>query len=104
VYSGVSDGVVKSAGSGASWTNLSSFQIAGQAFPPGIGQNPFVGAAGAAVVHSLLIDFINPNVLYVETTRAGGCAFNDKVVFKSTDGGASWNDSISPENSGCVLG
>ena len=82
--------------------NLHSFQIAGQSFPPGVPGPPF--GAGAAIVHSLLIDFINPNVLYVETTRAGGCVFNDKVVFKSTDAGASWDDSISPPDSGCVLG
>jgi photosystem II stability/assembly factor-like uncharacterized protein len=102
LYAGVRDGLFKSSDNGASWTTLHSFQIAGQPAPPGVPANPF--GAGAAVVHSVLIDFMNPNVLYVETTRAGGCAFNDKVVFKSTDAGASWDDSISPPDSGCDLG
>ena len=101
LYAGVRDGVFKSTDNGASWTNLNSFQIASQPFPPVAPAPPF--GAGAAIVHSLLIDFINPNVLYVETTRAGGCVFNDKVVFKSTDAGARWTDSISPPDSGCIL-
>jgi hypothetical protein len=98
----VRDGLFKSFDDGASWAILHSFQIAGQPSPSGTPAPPF--GAGAAVVHSLLVDFTSPNVLYVETTRAGGCAFNDKVVFKSTDAGVSWNDSISPPDSGCVLG
>jgi photosystem II stability/assembly factor-like uncharacterized protein len=102
LYAGVRDGLFQSSDDGASWANLHSFQIAGQSFPPGVPGPPF--GAGPAVVHSLLIDFTNPDVLYVETTRAGGCAFNDKVVFKSADAGVSWDDSISPPESGCVLG
>jgi photosystem II stability/assembly factor-like uncharacterized protein len=102
VYAGVRDGLFKTSDDGANWAALHLFQIAAQPFPPSVPPPPF--GAGAAIVHSLLIDFTNPNVLYVETTRAGGCAFNDKVVFKSTDAGASWDDTISPPDSGCVLG
>src|SRR5262249_34700984 len=63
--------------------------IAYQAGPPGPVVSPF--GAEDAIVRSLLIDFIDPNVLYVETARTDGCASSDKLVFKSTDGGASWS-------------
>ena len=102
VYTGGSGGLFKSVDRGASWTNLSTFRIAGQPFPPGL--SPPFFADGPAMVRSLLIDFINPNILYVGTTRVGGCAFNDKVMFKSTDGGANWSDNVSPQSSGCLLG
>jgi hypothetical protein len=87
---------------GVSWRVLHTFQISAQPFPPGVPPPPF--GAGVGVVRSVLIDFLKPNVLYVETTRAGGCAFTDKDVFKSADGGASFSDSISPPQSGCILG
>ncbi len=84
LYAGMRDGYVfKSVNSGASWTKLAEFWN------------------GYGLVHSLLIDPINQNILYAATTRAGGCNAFDKLLFKSTDGGASWSDSISPELSGC---
>ena len=102
LYTGGAAGLFKSDDVGASWRTLNTFQIAAQPFPPGVPPPPF--GAGTGVVRSLLIDSIDPNVLYVETIRAGGCAFNDKLVFKSTDGGESFSDSISPPQSGCDLG
>jgi photosystem II stability/assembly factor-like uncharacterized protein len=101
-YAGVRDGIFKSLNDGESWTNLKSFRISGRTVPPG-GYQPPVDAR-PAVVRSLLIDFKNPNTLYVGTTGASGCSYNDKVIFKSTDAGASWDDNISPLDSGCVLG
>jgi photosystem II stability/assembly factor-like uncharacterized protein len=87
----------KSVDSGASWTKLFTFQIANATFPSlGFG-------ADDAIVRSLLIDLIDPNVLYVETARTDGCASGDKLVFKSTDGGASWSPDISPDL-GCGSG
>jgi photosystem II stability/assembly factor-like uncharacterized protein len=97
LYTGEAGGLFKSDDAGASWRILNTFQIAAPPFPPGFG-------AGVGVVRSVLIDLLNPNVLYVETTRAGGCVFTDKDVFKSTDGGASFSDGISPPQSGCILG
>jgi hypothetical protein len=41
--------------------------------------------------------------IYVQVVRPAGCIFNDKLVFKSTDGGLSWTDTISPPDTGCVL-
>jgi photosystem II stability/assembly factor-like uncharacterized protein len=99
LYTGGASGLFKSDDAGANWRLLGTFQIAVQPVPP---LPPF--GAGVGVIRSLLIDFFNPNVLYVETTRAGGCAFSDKLVFKSADGGASFSDSISPPLSGCDLG
>jgi photosystem II stability/assembly factor-like uncharacterized protein len=85
------DGVFKSVDSGASWTKLAAFQ-----FSPGI-----FALSGLAYVRSLLIDFTNPNILYAYTARAGGCSPSDNLLFKSTDGGATWSDGASPPMSGC---
>ena len=49
------------------------------------------------------VDFVNPNVLYARTAHYNGCFFLENFLFKSTDGGASWTDTISPPASGCVL-
>ena len=44
----------------------------------------------------MLIDFTNPNILYLGIARpGGGCYSGDIFLYKSTDGGATWNDSIS---------
>jgi photosystem II stability/assembly factor-like uncharacterized protein len=84
LYAGMGEGYVfKSVNSGASWTKLAQFWN------------------GYGLVHSLLIDPTSQSILYAATTRGGGCNAFDKLLFKSTDGGASWSDSISPELSGC---
>jgi hypothetical protein len=57
----------------------------------------------SAEVNSLLIDSTNPSTLYIETARPGGCYYGDILLFKSTDGGTTWNDSVSPAGSGCEL-
>ena len=59
--------------------------------------------AGPGAVLSLAINFVNPNTLYAVAQRIGGCAFSDKLLFKTTDGGASWDNRVSPDRSGCVL-
>jgi photosystem II stability/assembly factor-like uncharacterized protein len=92
VYTGVStDGVFKSVDSGANWTRLSTFDIPDVT----VGGKPFFGNDDA-IIRSLLIDFVNPNVLYVDTTRPDGCSAFDKLVFKSMDGGVSWSADNSP--------
>jgi photosystem II stability/assembly factor-like uncharacterized protein len=97
VYTAAGNAAFKSVDSGASWTKLFTFQIANATFPSlGFG-------ADDAIVRSLLIDLIDPNVLYVETARTDGCASGDKLVFKSTDGGASWSPDTSPDL-GCGSG
>jgi photosystem II stability/assembly factor-like uncharacterized protein len=50
-----------------------------------------------------VIDPGNPSVLYLNAGRTDGCIFSDDLVFKSTDGGTSWTNSISPPQSGCLL-
>ena len=85
LYTAAGNAVFKSVDSGASWTKLFTFQIANATFPS------LAFGADDAIVRSLLIDYIDPNVLYVETARTDGCATGDKLVFKSTDGGASWS-------------
>jgi photosystem II stability/assembly factor-like uncharacterized protein len=90
LYTAAGTDAFKSVDGGASWTKLFTFQIANSTIPfPGFG-------ADDAIVRSLLVDFIDPNVLYAETARTDGGATGDKLVFKSTDGGANWSADISP--------
>ena len=49
----------------------------------------------------MLIDFSNPNTLYVETARPGGCSSGDANLHKSTDCGASWSDLRLYQFDGC---
>jgi len=95
IYAGGA-GLFKTVDGGATWTRESS---------PHIGTEARFGFGGTdALIRSMAVDFTNPDVLYANTTRPGGCVFDDKVIFKTTDGGASWTDSISPPDSGCMLG
>ncbi|MBI4907642.1 MAG: hypothetical protein HY820_28725 [Acidobacteria bacterium] len=102
VYTGGRDGILKSADRGASWSNLVKLQLPAPSFPPPLSPPPF--GAGPAHTRSLQIDFANPNVLYALTFRPNGCAFSDKLLFKSVDGGATWTDNVSPPSTGCILG
>ena len=95
IYTGGAGGVFKSDDAGENWMNLTAFQVSSARFAP---------KPAPATLRSLLINFKNANVLYAETLRVDGCAFDDKTVFKSTDRGANWTNSISPPESGCVLG
>jgi photosystem II stability/assembly factor-like uncharacterized protein len=91
VYTAGAGGVFKSDDAGGNWINLAAFRFSSL-------------IPSAATVRSVLIDSKRPNILYAETLRVNGCVFNDKTVFKSTDGGATWSDDISPPDSGCILG
>jgi hypothetical protein len=96
VYAGTGGdgGVFKSVDGGASWTKLAQFRL------PGYWPFPVL----ANQIYSLLVDFVSPNILYASTARAnGGCLSSDKLVFRSTDGGMSWSDSISPRLPVCEI-
>jgi photosystem II stability/assembly factor-like uncharacterized protein len=81
---------------GSAWTSLNLPAIPAEA--------EFQFPSATALVRSLAIDFTNPNVLYVDGGRPNGCVFDDQVLLKTTDGGANWSNSISPPDSGCLLG
>lgn len=101
IYAAAGNSLFKSVDSGTTWNKLFTFQLT---IPPG---SPF-GAPFApdspAYPRSLLIDFSDPDILYASTYRGNGCYFADNLLFKSTDGGSTWTDSVSPDRSGCVLG
>ena len=97
VYTVGAGGVYRSKDNGASWSGLDTFQV--PASPSTFG---FSFPAGDAIVRSLLIDYMDPDNLYLSVTRADGCVFNDGLFFKSTDDGATWSSGISPIDSGCV--
>lgn len=105
VYAGGDGGLFKSADSGGGWTQLATFLAAGMP-PPGLPPLPpgLTPVPASSSVRSLLIDFTNPNILYVGTHRTNGCFAPDVLLFKSTDGGASWSDNLTPQDgfgSGC---
>jgi photosystem II stability/assembly factor-like uncharacterized protein len=90
IYTAVgTDGVFKSVDRGANWTKLAAFQLP-----------PVFGFSGRVYINSLVIDFLRPNTLYALTARTeGGITSTDRFLFKSTDGGVTWSDSVSPISS-----
>jgi photosystem II stability/assembly factor-like uncharacterized protein len=103
IYAGGSGGLFKSLDRGESWAPVAAFEVAAgvplPGLPPPAGPLP---SAGPAAIRSLLIDPTNPGTMYAGTHRTNGCFYTDKNFYKSTDGGVTWNDSISPEQSGCI--
>jgi photosystem II stability/assembly factor-like uncharacterized protein len=108
IYAGGDEGLFKSTDRGGSWNPQGAFQITCCDVPPGpgglpppISAIPPFPAVAPASVHSLLIDFTNPNILYAGTARNGGCFFQDVLLFKTTDDGTTWSNNINPSQSGC---
>lgn len=102
VYASAGNSLFKSLDGGATWNTLFSFQLFNSPGPV-IVASPYPDGS-SAYPQSLLIDFSNPDNLYLSTNRSNGCYAADNLLFKSTDGGTSWDNSISPQTSGCVLG
>jgi photosystem II stability/assembly factor-like uncharacterized protein len=102
VYAGGSEGLFRSLDGGASWANSIKFQLPAPTWPPPLSQPPPFGAEPAHT-RAVLIHPANPAVLYALTWRYNACAFSDKLVFKSIDGGNTWSDRASPPGSGCRL-
>lgn len=105
IYAGGDEGLFKSVDSGGSWNKQAAFEVTLP--PPGDLPLPvtfqFLPPVAPAGVRSLLIDSTNPNILYVVAKRIDGCIWTDTVLLKSTDGGATWGDTINPRmNSGCL--
>jgi photosystem II stability/assembly factor-like uncharacterized protein len=102
VYAGGEGSLSKSTDGGATWQSQHAFQFGMAVPPPGLPAPPApVLGAGPAIVRSLAIDSNNPATLYVGAHRSDGCFFADQDFFKSTDGGATWNSSGFPANTGC---
>ena len=102
LYASAGNSLFKSLDAGATWSSLFAFQLFNPAGPVFIAS--FFPDGSPTYPRSLLIDFSNPNNLYLDTNRGNGCYFADNLLFKSTDGGISWDNSISPQTSGCILG
>jgi photosystem II stability/assembly factor-like uncharacterized protein len=101
VYAAAGNSLFKSVDNGSTWKKLFAFALS---IAPGAPFSPPFAPDSPAFARSLLVDFTNPDVLYASTTRGNGCYFADNLLFKSTDGGLTWSDSVSPDRSGCVLG
>ena len=103
VYAGNAETLFKSLDRGANWKPVAAFQVAMGVPPPGLPPPPApIPSAGPAAIRSILIDSTNPGTIYVGTHRTDGCFYTDKNFYRSTDGGVTWNNGISPEQSGCV--
>jgi len=102
LYVGSSDGLFQSADGGDTWNRAGSFLASGVP-PPGL-PTPAIPLPGVetAGVYSLLIDYSNPNILYAGTHRNSGCFFTDILLYRSADRGGSWDNTISPYQSGCM--
>jgi photosystem II stability/assembly factor-like uncharacterized protein len=81
LYTGTHNGLFNSLDGGATWR------------PSGLPDR--------ATTH-LVINFVNPSILYAATqiTRTGYFCY-ERVLFKSTDGGATWSDSVTPPDQAC---
>jgi photosystem II stability/assembly factor-like uncharacterized protein len=86
------DGVYKSADRGANWNPLGAFQYQ----PDHFGVWPLSAL-------SLAVDPRNSSLLYAWTASPFACVALDNLLFKSVDGGASWNTNASPPRNPCVV-
>jgi photosystem II stability/assembly factor-like uncharacterized protein len=102
IYAGASNSLFKSVDGGASWNQLVAFQLFASSVPTFI-PSPFPDGS-PAYPQTLLLSNADPGVLYTGTSRGNGCYFADNLLFKSSDGGMTWSNSVSPQTSGCVLG
>jgi len=81
IYAGTNGGVSKSTDGGVTWNNT-----------------PSLGGDGTTAI---VIDSVNPNIVYAAITFTNFCHHSFRRLFKSTDGGASWSNSVSPRINGC---
>jgi photosystem II stability/assembly factor-like uncharacterized protein len=103
IYAAGDEGLFQSVDGGASWSQRMAFQVTCCTLPMGLPPPnvPLPPPVASSSVQSLLIDFTNPNILYAGTHRTDGCFFSDILLFKSTDEGTTWSNSITPDQSGC---
>ncbi|HEY2932875.1 MAG TPA: sialidase family protein [Acidobacteriota bacterium] len=83
VYAAGASGVFKSSDGGASWRS-----------------------SGVPLLYNtvaLVIDSDNPDILYAAIAEPNFCSHSDRRLFKSIDGGTSWNNNISPNINGCDI-
>jgi hypothetical protein len=103
IYAGGAAGLFKSIDGGLTWnlTGLVSSTVTISSIPglPPL-PRPLVNTS---VVVRLAIDSINPNKLYAATFLEMSCVYYQRRVFKNTDGGATWTDSISPPSTGVTI-
>jgi hypothetical protein len=90
IYAGGRSGLFKTVDGGATW-NMTGVVITGI---PGL---PTVPLTTSGIVVRLAIDPVNPNTLYAVTQPYPSCGPQHSRVLKSSDGGATWTDSISPK-------
>jgi photosystem II stability/assembly factor-like uncharacterized protein len=103
VYSGAGNNIFESIDGGLTWAKLFTFRLfVSTTNPPLIGS--FFPDGSPTYPQSLLISPSNANDLYLSTTRGNGCYYADNLIFRSIDGGQTWNNDVSPNDTGCILG
>ncbi len=90
VYASEGNALFKSVDRGTSWSNLGG--------TPSI---VYPYAFQGSVIHSMLINSTDPNILFVETAGVGGSCANG--LYKSIDDGATWRYSGPTDVAGCSL-
>lgn len=100
VYAGGSGGLFRSVDGGASWsgTGLVLTPLTA-AVSTGRGSRRLLTAA-SRIAH-VAIHPADPKTIYASTVWSGACFFWQRRLFRSTDGGASWDDGASPAINGC---
>ena len=100
LYAGGPSGLFKSVNGGAAWSETGLILPIQTAASYSYPRLPAGFTTASAVAH-LAIDAADPNTLYAGTIRTTGCVWTQRRLFKSSDGGESWTDSVSPGINGC---
>lgn len=99
LYAGGPSGVFKSVDGGGSW-RPTALALAPQNVVVGQGRSSAHLTLSSRVSH-LAIDPTDTRIVYASTTRDAGCVFWQQRLFRSVDGGTSWDGNASPAINGC---
>ena len=97
LYAGAGPRVFKSEDGARTWRSL-SLDLSAWAAPVFINGPPLFADH---IVKLIALDPINANTVYVATHPGHGCSWDQRRLFKSVDGGITWNADLSMTAGGC---